>query len=270
MLKSRLPAAVGIVAVVSTIAVALAAQAPAPPAFEVASVKLNKSQSLGSSAGSQGERWTMTNGSIAGLILSAYPPSPTLDDLPGAPDWVRAERYDVNARATFVPTKEQERTMLQGLLAERFKFVAHYETQERPIYNLVVARADGRLGPQIRHIDLDCDHYKRDPNAPPTAGPDDVPPCAYAVMGRETLKIISGGRTMQALADAISYQAGRPVFDKTGLTGFYAFTLEDGGYDPNGLSLFTALQEQLGLRLESTKGPVDILVVDHIERPTPD
>jgi uncharacterized protein (TIGR03435 family) len=266
MVKSRVLWLVGIVSIVG----GPSAQTPPTPAFEVTAVKPNKSGSLSSSIGGSGGRWTMTNGSIAGLILTAYPPPTMLPDLLGAPEWVMSERYDVNARATFVPTKEQERTMLRGLLAERFKFMAHYETQERPIYNLVVARADGRLGPQIRHIDIDCASYKPNTDAARPAASDEVPPCAYAVLGRDTLKIVSGGRSIQALANLISPQAGRPVFDKTGLTGYYAFTLEDGGFDPSDLSIFTALQEQLGLKLESTKGPVDVLVIDHVEHPTPD
>jgi uncharacterized protein (TIGR03435 family) len=75
---------------------------------------------------------------------------------------------------------------------------------------------------------------------------------------------------MQSLADSISSLAGRPIVDKTGLTGYYAYTLENDGYDPNGLSIFTALQEQLGLKLESARGPIDVLIIDHIERPSED
>ena len=93
----------------------------------------------------------MVNVPAAGLIRTAYP-SP-VDDLIGAPAWVISERFDVDARATFEPRAEQERMMLRALLADRFKLAAHYETPERPIYNLVVARADGRLGPQLRRIE---------------------------------------------------------------------------------------------------------------------
>jgi len=159
--------------------------------------------------------------------------------------------------------------MLRALLADRFKFAAHYETQQRPIYTLVLARADGRLGPQLRHIDIDCATYKPDPDASARTSAD-APPCTFRVTGAQTSKMVSGGRTMQQLADSISNEAGRPIFDKTGLTGYYVFTLEDDGFNPNGLSIFTALQEQLGLKLESARGPVDVLVIDHIERPTED
>ena len=260
---------------VSTVAVlccglSLVAQTAPPPTFEVASIKLNKTQSRRSIGGSGG-RWTMTNVAIEGLILSAYPPTPMMDDaVQGAPDWVMSDRYDVEAKAAFVPTKEQERLMLRALLAERFNFKAHYETHERPVYNLVVARADGRLGPQLHHIDLDCETYKADPNALQEWTPDKVPPCAFSISGGNATKMVSGGRTMQQLADSVSGEAGRPVFDKTGLNGYYAFTLESGGFDPNGLSVFTSLQEQLGLKLESARGAVQILVIEHIERPTED
>jgi uncharacterized protein (TIGR03435 family) len=236
--------------------------------FDVVSVKPNKSGVGSTRIGRQpGGRWIMVNMAASGLILSAYPTK--VSELVGAPDWVTAERFDVEARATFEPTPGQEDMMLRALLADRFKLAAHYQTQERPIYKLVVARADGRLGPHLRRIDIDCATYKPQPRAP-SATPSsvsDAPICGYRMSGGKTLSIVSGGRTMQSLADSISHLAGRPIFDKTGLTGYYAYKLESiGGNDD--LSIFTALQEQLGLKLEPARGPVDVVVIDHIERPT--
>jgi uncharacterized protein (TIGR03435 family) len=240
----------------------------ANPTFDVVSVKPNKSGDGGGRIGGQpGGRWTAVNVSAAGLILTAY--QPKVDELPGAPSWVLSERFDVDARATFEPTREQERIMLRALLTDRFKLAAHYETQERSIYNLVLARADGRVGPQLRRIDIDCATYKQPTVASgqPATPADEPRPCTHRMRGGATLSIVSGGRTMQYFGDLISGYAARPVLDKTGLTGYYAFAL-DFGLGNDDLSVFTALQEQLGLKLEPARGPVDILVIDHIERPT--
>ena len=234
-------------------------------AFDVVSVKPNKTGASRASIGGSGERWRMVNVSAAGLILTAYPGR--TNELLGAPAWVTSERFDVDARATFEPTPDQERIMLRALLADRFKFVAHVETPERPIYNMVVARADGRLGPQLRRIDIDCATYKR-PTLARDQPADDPPPCSFRMSAGDTVTIISGGRTMQSLADSISSGAGRPVFDKTALAGYYAYRLEHAGVGTDGPSLFTAMQEQLGLKLEPTRGPVEILAIDRIERPT--
>ena len=241
----------------------------ANPTFDVVSVKPNKSSDSGNRWGRHpGGGWFMFNMTAGFLIRQAYPTK--VDDFVGAPAWAMSDRFDVDARATFVPTVEQERLMLRALLADRFKLAAHYEMQERPIYNLVMARADGRLGPQLRRIEIDCATYKRPSPASGMAKPNvkDAPTCGYRMSGGSTtLSIVSGGRSMQALADSISGYAGRPIFDKTGLTGYYAFTLEFmGGND--GVSIFTALQEQLGLKLEPARGPLDVVVIDHIERPT--
>jgi uncharacterized protein (TIGR03435 family) len=204
----------------------------------------------------------MVNTAIAVMIRSAYPTK--ADEIIGAPSWVLSERFDVEARATFEPSRDQERMMLRMLLADRFKLVAHYETQDRPVYNLVVARADGRLGPQLRALDItDCETAK-------PKNPTDPPVCAVRMRGgSSTLTMSSGGIRMQSFADSpiASASAGRPIVDKTGLSGFYAFTLEfSGGTD--GVSIFTALQEQLGLKLEPARAPLDVVVIDHIERPT--
>ena len=270
------------VAMVALLAPALGAQSkPAGEAnltFDVVSVKPNKTGASRASIGGSGERWRMVNVSAAGLILTAYPGR--TNELLGAPAWVTSERFDVEARAMFEPTPDQERMMLRALLVDRFKFGAHMETPERPIYNMVFARADGRLGPQLRRIDIDCATYKR----PTLAGDqpaDDPPPCSFRMSAGNSVTIISGGRTMQSLADSISSAAtaratpsgwsswaGRPVFDKTALAGYYAYRLEHAGVGTDGPSLFTAMQEQLGLKLEPTRGPVEILVIDRIERPT--
>jgi len=234
-------------------------------AFDVVSVKPNKTgASRASIGGVGGGRWTMVNVSVAGLILNAYPGR--TNELLGAPGWVTSERFDIDARATFEPTRDQERLMLRALLADRFSFTGHMETPERPIYNMVVARADGRLGPQLRRIDIDCATYKR-PTPVRDAPVDDTPPCSYRMSASDKVTIISGGRTMQSLADVISPGAGRPVFDKTALAGYYAYKLEYADAGADALSLFTAMQEQLGLKLEPARGPVEILAIDRIERP---
>jgi uncharacterized protein (TIGR03435 family) len=230
-----------------------------PVTFDVVSIKANKTGSGHHEIGWSGARWTMTNVPAAGLILTAYPGR--TDELMGAPVWVTAESFDIDARAVFDPTADQEQIMLRQLLKNRFKLVAHFETRERPVYNLVVARSDGRL----RHVDIDCEAYRRGTIVLPPADP---MPCSFRMSGGGAMTMVSGGRTMQSLADTLSGAAGRPVFDKTGLAGLYGFGLEYGGAGTDDLSVFTALQEQLGLKLESARGPVEVLVIDHIEHPT--
>lgn len=185
----------------------------------------------------------------------------------GAPDWVTADRYDVDARATFTPTVDQRRVLLRAVLAERFKFASHVETHDRPIYNLVLA--GGRLSPGLRRVDVDCDVVDRRtlPRDVPALAGLDAPLCGYRVHADGSHLMLSGGLGLQRLSDLIAGRVGRPVFDRTGLTGYFAFRLEDDD-GTDGASLFTALQEQLGLKLESSRGPVEILAIDHIERPT--
>jgi hypothetical protein len=160
-------------------------------AFDAVSIKPNTSGAGRASIGGAGDRWRMVNVSVAGLILTAYPGR--TNDLLGAPAWVTSERFDIEARALFVPTPDQERIMLRALLADRFKLAAHFETPQRPIYHLVVARADGRLGPQLRRIDIDCETYKR-----PTAGrdapvtpSDEAPPCSFRMSAGEPVEILA-------------------------------------------------------------------------------
>jgi len=236
--------------------------------FDVVSIKAHKVVERGARIGFEpGGRFVMGNVTVAGLILSAYPTK--TGEFVGAPEWVSSERFDVDARAGFEPTHDQQQALLRHLLADRFTFTAHYESQEKPVYNLVLTRADGRLGPRIRRIDVDCATYKPDPTTRNVAASaSDMPPCSYRMSGgATTLMIMSGGRTLQALGDSIQSFAGRPIVDKTGLSGYFAFTFEMPGPDEPG-AIFTALQEQLGFKLEPARAPIDMLIVDRIERPT--
>jgi uncharacterized protein (TIGR03435 family) len=156
---------------------------------------------------------------------------------------------------------------------------AHTERRDRPIYALMPARADGRLGPRLRRLDADCaalgDAASQGKAPPRPQLPEGIALCGVQ---RTEGTILSGGLTMPMFVQLLTGQAGRVVVDQTGLDGYYAFALNYAqqpaaaadsapGDRP---SLFTALQEQLGLKLEAQRSPVDVLVVDRIERPTED
>jgi len=184
--------------------------------------------------------------------------------------------------------------MIRSLLADRFKLVAHHETKEQTIYALVVARTDGKLGPALKKSDIDCaalmaSARARGQAAPPPTGPPQPGqrmPCAVRI-GPDNLSASAG--TLAQFAQSLGTFVGRIVVDQTGLTGGYDIDLTwtpdqmpqraagtPGGQpvringvdiDPNGPSIFTAVQEQLGLKLDSQKGPVEMLVIDRAERP---
>ena len=272
--------------------VAVFAQSPAPlPSFEVASVRPNTTGDGRVMMSIQpGGRFTATNVELRVLIRTAF----NVQDfqIVGAPDWARGARYDIVAKAEsdlqLGPTggaPGPAQLMLQSLLAERFNLRTHRETREMPIYALVLAREDGRLGPNIRRSDVDCDAMfaaRRGGPPPPPPGPVERPLCGV----RFSLGSLSGGMPLRQLAGSLANVVQRVVVDRTGLTGDYSldltFTPEQlpqgppppgappPRFDPNGPSIFTALQEQLGLKLESTRGEVEVLVVDRLERPTPD
>ena len=299
----------------------VAAQAPGQtgPQFEVASIKQNESGDGRVMLGVQpGGRLTATNVTLRMLIRNAY----ALQDsqLVGGPSWLADDHYDIVAKAEdgggvgnpsaptqignpFAPTQNGEpsrgQLMMRALLAERFKLVVHDETKEMPIYALILARSDGKLGPQLKVSETDCAALMaagrgrgRGPGMPPPppgppqpgAPPPPPPPCGIRI-GPGNMGVGSAG--MAQVANALAQFAGRLVFDKTGLTGNYDFTLtwtpeqianrppgapepQINGVpiDPNGPSLFTAVQEQLGLKLDSQRGPVKVLVIDRVEHPT--
>jgi uncharacterized protein (TIGR03435 family) len=252
------------------------AQSPPPatgPSFEVASIKRSPEGASGWRFGWQpGGRWAMTNSSVTRLIRSAYP---TVRDVVAAPAWATGERYDITAKAEGTPALPQIEQMLRALLADRFRLVAHQAMEERPVFALVVASADGKPGPGLVPSKTDCDAVRtarlqgREVDVPPRA--DGGPACGWNGDG-ETYRF--GGIPMSRLAvETLERVDNRLVVDRTGLTGTYDFTLRYAIEPKPGSdlpSLFTALQEQLGLKLVPDRAPVPVLVIDRIERPTAD
>jgi uncharacterized protein (TIGR03435 family) len=269
----------------------VSAQAPARPTFDVASVKVNKSGQARTDGALAGTRFSMINETLARLIGEAYaaPQTLTRNRIIGGPDWLDGERFDVQGVALEPLTRERARLMLQTMLADRFQLKVHTEVRQLPVFNMLMVRDDGRLGPKLRRSETDCG-ARPATNLPPASAPNDVQLCTIR-FGFGSLA--ATGVTMADLATmALSRVAGRPTIDHTGLTGMYDWTLvwtpdnlppRAGGtlpgqpllvngiaVDPDGPPLSTAIQEQLGLKLQSSTGPVDVLVIDRVERPAPD
>jgi uncharacterized protein (TIGR03435 family) len=201
------------------------------------------------------------------LLIVAYEvPAYQLADLP---EWVRTVRYEINAVATRAPAPSEERLFLRALLEERFRIVARIETQERPIYAMVMARSDRRPGPGLRSSSVDCAAIFT-ARAAGKFAPDAGPPCRVSIFAGSYVR---DGIPLALLADTITTRLARPVVDRTGLTGLFdvelRFRAPTAPADSNEPDLVTALEEQLGLKLESTRGPVRVTVFDRIERPTP-
>jgi uncharacterized protein (TIGR03435 family) len=269
------------------------------PSFEVASIKPNKSGSgmIGIRFPGVGQ-FNVINMPLREMIRFAY--QVQLLQIEGGPDWVNSDRFDIIAKAEGRPTMSQVNAMLRSLLAERFALKIHKETREMPVYELVVARADKRLGAQLQPATSECRPVhvpngapKPPPPPPPPAGgpgPDAIPPSddgtdlrcgALFGPGFITLRQFTMGR----FARDLTMVTRRVVVDRTGLEGRYdidvEFSPEFRPAPPPGApeiaappsdapSLFTAIQEQLGLKLESARGPVEMLVIDAAERPEPD
>jgi bla regulator protein blaR1 len=237
-------------------------QPAAAPAFEVASIKPNKSDDRRTMFNiGEGGRVSCTNISPKMLIMMAYDLKP--NQLTGAPSWVESERYDITAKAEGPAEPDQLKLMMRSLLADRFKLVIHRETKDLPIYELVTAKGGPKLKPAA------------------DAGAQNQ----LQMMRRGQMELQSA--SMAQLAQSLSSVVGRNVYDKTGLTGTYDMKLEwtpdesenaikgppppDGKENSapapeSGPSLLIAIQEQLGLKLMPSKGPVDLVVIDHIDR----
>ena len=256
----------------------VAAQPPGG-SFEVASIKQNKSNSLVERIGVlPGGRFDAINVPLTSLIRWAY----RLDrlELEGGPDWIARDRFDVIAKADgSTPSVDtMMRAMVQSLMGDRFKLVVHRESREQPVYALVVSRSDRRLGPQLTPASVDCspDAIAARASSSQSAVGQSAPRCGLLMRPGEAL---SGQVRIPDLAAALVGLVQRKVLDRTGLDGTYAVTLSfnpDPGTpgaafaDQNAASIFTALQEQLGLKLEAQRAPIEILVIDSAQRPTED
>jgi uncharacterized protein (TIGR03435 family) len=255
------------------------AQSPAASraAFDAASIKRNVSGGASMQVRTPPGQFIMTNGPVMTLLGIAH----NIRDFDriDAPDWVREERYDVTARAVGAPTEKDVAQMVRTLLEDRFKLAAHLEQRERPAYALRHARDDRRPGPNLRRLDADCaalgDAASQGKAPVRPQLPEGIALCGVQ---RTDGTIVSGGLSMPMFVQLLTGQAGRVVVDQTGLDGYYAFTLSYAPSPAAGAdntpgdrpSLFTALQEQLGLKLEAQRLPIEVLVIDRIERPTDD
>jgi uncharacterized protein (TIGR03435 family) len=255
-------------------AAALMAQTQA--AFEVASVKPNKSGTTQANVGMPPNGVNFVNLPLRGIIQLAYginQPS----KLAGVPDWAVTERYDITARAAGPITQDERRLMLQALLAERLKLVAHLEKREVIVLALMLARNDGKLGKNLVES-KGC--IARGNTAAKDAAPAgaQTPICGPQTGGAGRLILV--GTPVQQFTSILALILGRTVIDKTGLAGSYdidlTYTPEQPipagvnvpgpAADPNGPSIYTAVQEQLGVKLESQKDREEVLVIDHVER----
>ena len=251
--------------------VVTSAQSPSAISFEVASVKPSRSDGEPSMTVPSRGTVVITNVPLLNVVVNAF--GVPAFRIVGEPAWISRERFDISARIPDAHVDGQVLPMLQALLAQRFNLEAHRETREQPVYEVVVARADGRLGPRLTHSDSDCATV----NAPPAVPPSLDSPCAgFFGVGPGGGRIVSKGRPLARVISALSMAVSRAVVDRTGLQGPFDVDLQWGadigtaaplGDTP---SIFTALQEQLGLRLEPSRGPVDVLVIDSVDRPTPD
>ena len=246
--------------------IAFAQQEPRP-SFDVASVKPSDPDIGKTLVGTQrGGRFVATNASLKMLIGFAY--DLRNDQISGGPNWLDSAKYDIEAKAdstTPIPPgpagAPQMRLRAQSLLADRFKLVVHRETREEPVYELTVAKG----GSKLKEVA-------------------DRPGQQRGIRSARRGQLAGISAPLPSLMKVLSDELGRAVIDKTGLRGeFYDFTLswapsvssDLAGLadapatpsDPSGPSIFTAVQDQLGLKLESRKGPVEILVIDHAEKP---
>jgi uncharacterized protein (TIGR03435 family) len=266
----------------------LSAQAPQGPTFEVASVKQNTSGELRSFISLGGpspfgatpaNTLTASNMTLRMMIVQAYTIPLPLERfvLTGGSQRILMSRFDVRAKPTegTTPSSPQMFQMLKALLADRFSLRVHTETRQIPIYAMTVIR-DGKLGPDIRESRFDCDAVYKAGRKPTDPDPPLDSKGRGLCWSNYDFGQTQGARyagPLSMLASRAQSFVDRPVVDATGLTGNYewqlTFTMKDSP-DAVAPSIYTAFQEQLGLKLEPRTGPFEVYVIDSVEMPTPD
>lgn len=267
------------------------AQSPTPTlAFEVASIKRNVSgdtRNLNSMRATPDGSLMATNSPLSFLIGAASPvPIYRGEYVIGLPDWTRTERYDITVKAPvgLKPNADQQRQMWRALFIDRMKLQAHAEERERNTFALVLWRNDGTLGPQLKTSTLDCSP-RQGGTAPPPPPPSSFEEYANRCGSAANQTQILGVTTMDLLALRLADQVGARVYNQTRLAGSYAVRLNfmrtelaaapssptsAAGASDDPPEIFTAVQEQLGLKLVSQKTQEMVFVIDHIERPSED
>jgi uncharacterized protein (TIGR03435 family) len=237
------------------------------PAFEVASIRRNVSQQLGGTIIEypRGGGFRATKATVHELMRVAF--GVRDDQLIGGPDWVRTDRFDINARAATDVRREEILLMIQTLMETRFSLAIKKEQPVREVYVLRVTRADGRLGPDLRKSPDDCSTRPTSPREIAARMPKPSSGARPSFAG--TCEQIA------AIARALERRLQTAVVDDTRLTGLWDFAVVHGNLqaipEPNvdeAPSLFIALQEQLGLKLERERRPIDVVVIVSIRSPT--
>lgn len=292
-------------AVILVLAVTIGAQTAG---FEVASIKPSNPNPTGPLGATPYVlpalgRLTAQNTSLRILVMAAYQKQPF--QIIGGPPWFNSDKFDINAKAVDgTLTTDQMLEALKTLLADRFKLKLHTETRDVPIYALVLARSDGKMGAKLKPSADTCPDYKVQQQeqleaiakgglqALAAAAAKGDTPCSFANVPQTTpgaIGLKARGQSLELMTLLLTQLMGRPVIDKSGLKGLYDFELtidlqtilrlySELGINvpglpanlPEGPSIMTTLQEDLGLKLDSQRGPGEVLVIDSAELPTPD
>jgi len=253
--------------------------------FDVATVRDNGSGGQGITFELlRGGRLRIRNHTLKQLVARAH--ERDFRQILEGPDWIDSDRFDIEATFDGPEVESRVRVMLRNLLADRFALRVRIEERESRYYALALANPSGRLGGGIRRSTVDCDEYyeRLERNGPPTVEPTG-PYCGLRFRlnsGSGAIELGSGGVTMGEFAGHLQQFVGGLVQDESGLTGpfdidlafrpdpsAFGFGVGFGTSSTEGPSIFEALEQQLGLRLEGSQGPVEMLVVEHVERPSP-